>query len=65
MRVALEKVLNVVSLALKAPPLMNEINAMTLQNRPTNDRHLQRVTVFVSDIGQRFVRGVGQRLCQF
>jgi hypothetical protein len=29
------------SLALKAPPLMNKINAMTLANRPMSDKHLQ------------------------
>jgi hypothetical protein len=40
------------ALALKAPPLLRKINAMTLRNRPTSDRHLQRVTVCVSYIGQ-------------
>jgi hypothetical protein len=40
------------ALALKAPPLMKKINMMTLLNRPMSDKHLQRVTVYVSDIGQ-------------
>src|SRR5262249_31551182 len=40
------------ALALKAPSLLRKINAMTLQNRPMSDSHLQRVTVCVSYIGQ-------------
>jgi len=40
------------ALALKAPPLLRKINAMTLQNPPMSNKHLQRVTVCVSDIGQ-------------
>ena len=40
------------ALALKAPPLLRKINAMTFRNRPTSNKHLQRVTVCVSDIGQ-------------
>ena len=40
------------ALALKAPRMIKKINAMTLQNRPMSDKHLQRVTVCVSYIGQ-------------
>jgi hypothetical protein len=40
------------ALALKARALMRKINAMSLQNRPMSDKHLQRVTVRVSYIGQ-------------
>ena len=40
------------ALALKAPTLLRKINAMSLRNRPMSDKHLQRVTVGVSYIGQ-------------
>jgi len=36
------------ALALKAPTLLRKINAKTLRNRPTSDKHLQRVTSCVS-----------------
>ena len=43
------------ALALKAPPLLRKINAMTLRNRPMSNKHLQLVTVCVSYIGQPYV----------
>ena len=35
---------------------MKKINTMTLLNRPMSDKHLQRVTVCVSDIGQSLAK---------
>jgi hypothetical protein len=40
------------ALALKALSILKKINAMILRNRPMSDKHLQRVTVCVSYIGQ-------------
>ena len=45
------------ALALKAPTLLRKINAMTLRNRPMRDKHLQRVTICTSYIGQTHACG--------
>src|SRR5262249_52451242 len=49
------------ALALKAPSLLRKINAMTLQNRPMSDSHLQRVTVCVSYIAGTSFHQVANR----
>ena len=45
------------ALALKAPTLLRNINAMTLRNRPMSDKYLHRLTMCTSSRGQTHACG--------